>query len=84
MHTLHTHIRQHVHVMRLAKLHPFDVSCNALYLQAARDGKTDSGREALRAQMMVLHLRSRIQKELGMQVRHSRVTMRGRTWTILT
>ena len=30
----------------------------------------DSKRGALRAQMMVLHLRSRIQKELGMQVQH--------------
>ena len=39
-------------------------------LQATRKGKPDEGREALKAQMMVLHLRSRIQKELAMQVRH--------------
>ena len=37
-------------------------------MQAARDGKPDSKREALKAQMAVLHLRSRIQKALGMQV----------------
>ena len=38
-------------------------------MQAARDGGDDGERERLKAQMLVLHLRTRIQKELSMQVR---------------
>ena len=39
-------------------------------MQAARAGGDGGERERLKAQMLVLHLRSRIQKELGMQVRN--------------
>ena len=62
--------------MYVEKVHLPNVTCKALRLQAAREDKTDSKRGALRAQMMVLHLRSRIQKELGMQVRQIRLTWR--------
>ena len=64
------HMATHTHVMRHKNLHLPNVRCSKSHLQAAREGKTDSEREALHAQMMVLHLRSRIQKELGMQVQH--------------
>ena len=37
-------------------------------MQAARNGGDDGEREGLKAQMLVLHLRTRIQKELSMQV----------------
>ncbi len=37
--------------------------------QAAREGASDGQREQLKAQMLVLHLRSRIHKEVSMQVR---------------
>ena len=38
-------------------------------MQAARNGGDDGESERLKAQMLVLHLRTRIQKELSMQVR---------------